>query len=229
MMRRPVPSVPAGPGAAQVTAAWSRITGSPASTRGPPQVDRRRLRGLAEQRDSRLGHLGAARRDRVAGDDPGDRHDALLAAASAPRPRASGSRTTTWARPERSRHDEERHRPQFPAAVHPALDPDRAARSGRRQLSRQRTGNVRQRRCQDASPPSTACGPGGAGGARVAVPPHLRRREPASAAVTGPAARAGKVSSPAGPAVRLRSCRRLSERRDSPVTWSSVIARTRPG
>jgi len=28
------------------------------------------------------------------------------------------------------------------------------------------------------------------------VPPHLRRREPASAAVTRPAARAGKVSSP---------------------------------
>jgi len=57
------------------------------------------------------------------------------------------------------------------------------------------------------------------------VPPHLRRREPASAAVTGPAARAGKVSSPQArrppsqlPAALCAAVPRLLGLPSSPVT-----------
>ena len=76
--------------------------GQPGVEGRPPQVDRRGLRGLAEQRDPRFGHLDAARRGRVARGHAGDRDDGLLTAAPHDLP-GLASRTTTWARPERSR------------------------------------------------------------------------------------------------------------------------------
>jgi len=122
--------------------------GQPGVERGPPQVDRRGLRGLAEQRDPRFGHLGAARRGRVAGGHAGDRDDGLLTAA----PHDLQRLRVTHHHLGQARtvpHDEERHRAEHPAAVDPALQADRPAGSGRRQPGGQGAGQARQRGCHD--------------------------------------------------------------------------------
>ena len=76
--------------------------GQPGVDRGPPQLDRR---GCAGSPSSVIPGSVTSTPPGAAGlrrGHAGDRDDALLAAAPH-RPRASGSRTTTWARPERSR------------------------------------------------------------------------------------------------------------------------------
>ena len=122
-----LPARPAGrmpPGHGRVV----QDRGQPGVDRGPPQVDRRRLRGLAEQHDRGFGHFDAARRGRVARGQAGDRDDALLSAAPhhlqalrVPDDHLGQARTVP--------QDKERHRAEHPAAVHPALDQDRAAGS----------------------------------------------------------------------------------------------------
>ena len=197
--------------------------GQPGVDRGPPYVDRRGLRGLAEQRDPGFGHLDAAGRGPVARGHAGDRDDALLSAAPH---RSQGLRLTDdhLSQARTVSQDEERHRTERPAAVHPALDQDRAAGNGRWQLGSQRAGKASQRGCQGhhlqfgvalevRAGARSRCHRTFAGVSRPRRP--LRGRRPGL----------GRCLH-RRPAVRLRSCRRLSERRDSPVTRSSVITRT---
>ena len=169
--------------------------GQPGVEGGPPQVHRRRLRGLAEQRDPRFGHLGAARRGRVARGHAGDRDDGLLTAAPhdlpglrVPDHHLGQARTVP--------DDEERHRAKLPAAVHPALDPDLATGCSRRQLSGQSAGKTRQRGCHDHSPPVRHEALEVRAGAKSRCHRTFAGVRPASSAVTGPAIRARKVSSP---------------------------------
>jgi hypothetical protein len=103
--------------------------GQPGVEGRPPQVDRRGLRGFAEQRDPRFGYLDAARRSRVARGQAGDRDHGLLTAAPHDPPslrvpdHCLGQARTV---PD----DEERHGAELPAPVHPALDADLATGSG---------------------------------------------------------------------------------------------------
>jgi hypothetical protein len=164
------------------------------SSGGAPAIERRGLRGLAEQRDPGFGHLGPAGRGRVARDDAGDRDDALLPAAPG---RPQGLRITDddldQARTVPQDQGTSRHRAPGGGAPSPRSGP--RCRERPQAVRPPACGRGLPARLPSSSPPARRS-PGGAGGGQVAVPPHLRRREPASAAVTRPAARAGKVSSP---------------------------------
>ena len=116
--------------------------GQPGVQRGPPQLDRRGLRGLAQRRDRRLRSPRRRRAPAVRRGGAGDRDRRLLAAA-AHRLRAR------WCgrhlgQPGPVADDQEGDRGQLPAAVDPAFEPDLAAWGGAGQLSGQGAGQGRR-------------------------------------------------------------------------------------